>query len=170
MKSLLSIDSSFLILAFNLFSTFNKYAFTDDCEAWQHGPVYREIYDKYRDYRFDSDSAEENIQNAVNSSKMHNGVEKISKKVPVMTEDEKQIADIVIKVFGLYSGNVLRDFTHMELPWLKTREGLASGERSNRIIPKPLLREYFEKIKSEYGIVSLIDVKKYADALAERRG
>ena len=29
------------------------FLFTEDCEAWVHGPVYRDIYFRYRDYHYD---------------------------------------------------------------------------------------------------------------------
>ena len=30
-----------------------EFLFEDDCEAWVHGPVYRDVYKKYKEYRFD---------------------------------------------------------------------------------------------------------------------
>lgn len=29
-----------------------EYIFEEDCEAWIHGPVYNQIYYKYKDYRY----------------------------------------------------------------------------------------------------------------------
>lgn len=31
----------------------NSYIFNEDCEAWAHGPVFRDIYQRYSSYRFD---------------------------------------------------------------------------------------------------------------------
>lgn len=126
---------------------FNKYAFTDDCEAWQHGPVYKDIYEKYKEFRYESIS-----QN--------------SEDLPALSQEEKQIADTVINIFGFYSGKILERFTHFEMPWLKTREGLSPDSSSTRIIRKKLLSEYFTNVKTEYKLVSLADIKKYADSLA----
>ena len=53
------------------------------------------------------------------------------------------ISDLVIKYFGCYSGRILEQFTHSETPWLKTREGLFESERSDKIISKKLIEEYF---------------------------
>lgn len=105
---------------------YKKFLFTEDCEAWVHGPVYRVIYDKYKDYHFDS-------------------LEEKTITKPNVTTDEKTIADLVIKYFGCYSGRILEKFTHLETPWLKTREGLQENERSDRIIDKELLKEYFSE-------------------------
>ncbi|MBZ9607298.1 DUF4065 domain-containing protein [Clostridium estertheticum] len=30
----------------------NRLIFEENCEAWVHGPVYRNVYIKYRKYRF----------------------------------------------------------------------------------------------------------------------
>lgn len=89
------------------------------------------IYDKYKDYHFDS-------------------LEEKTITKPNLTTDEKSIADLVLKYFGCYSGRILEKFTHLETPWLKTREGLKENERSDRIIDKELLKEYFtENIGSD---------------------
>jgi len=31
---------------------YDEFLFDNDCEAWSHGPVYKEIYFKYRDYGY----------------------------------------------------------------------------------------------------------------------
>ena len=103
---------------------YKQFLFEEDCEAWVHGPVYRKIYDIYKDYHYDSMK------------------ETIVFK-PQVTDEEKMISDLVIKYFGCYSGRILEKITHLETPWLKTREGLNENERSNRIINKQLLIDYF---------------------------
>ena len=35
------------------FAFYRTFLFSEDCQAWTHGPVYRDIYFRYRDYRFD---------------------------------------------------------------------------------------------------------------------
>lgn len=36
------------------FAFHKTFLFQEDCEAWVHGPVYKDIYFKYKDYRFDT--------------------------------------------------------------------------------------------------------------------
>ncbi len=67
--------------------------------------------------------------------------------------------------FEKYSGKVLEEFTHKELPWLKAREGLAQNEPSTRIIDNNLIFEYYTSIKNKYNIVSLADIQSYIDKL-----
>ena len=105
---------------------YKRFLFEEDCEAWVHGPVYKRIYDIYKDYHYDSLGESYAVK-------------------PNVTTDEKTIADLVIKYFGCYSGRILEKITHIETPWLKTREGLPEDERSNRIIHKQLIIEYFSE-------------------------
>ena len=124
---------------------YNKLAFTDECEAWVHGPVYRNVYEKYKDYKYDA------IPQPL--------------KVPELKSQAVSILDLVIEYFGRYSGKILEEFTHKEIPWLKAREGLSKDEPSNRIIDNELIFEYFTDIKKKYNIVSLPDIKNYIDQL-----
>ena len=103
---------------------YKKFLFEEDCEAWVHGPVYKTVYEIYKDYHYDC-------------------LEESYVVKPELTTDEKTIADLVIKYFGCYSGRILEKITHLETPWLKTREGLKEDERSDRIIDKQLIIDYF---------------------------
>lgn len=124
---------------------YNKFAFTDECEAWVHGPVYRNVYEKYKDYKYDA------IPQPL--------------KVPELMSQETTILDLVIEYFGKYSGKVLENFTHKELPWLRAREGLSENESSNRIIDNNLIFSYFTEVKNKYNIVSLPDIQLYVNNL-----
>lgn len=125
------------------------YAFTDkflleeDCEAWVHGPVFRDIYYKYKDYRFDPIGEYE--------------VKEIN--IPLT---EKVILDGVIKNFGCYSGKVLEAFTHEETPWLSTRGDLPELARTNRIIEKKLIAEYFKEVKVKCNMINATDIGRYS--------
>ena len=124
---------------------YNRFAFSDECEAWVHGPVYRNLYEKYKDYKYDS------IPQPL--------------QVPELKSQEITILNLVIEYFGKYSGKVLEDFTHKELPWLKAREGLSETEPSNRVIDNNLIYAYFTDVKNKYKIISLPDIQLYIDKL-----
>lgn len=125
---------------------YNRFAFLDECEAWIHGPVYRSVYEKYKDYKYES------ISSAI--------------KIPELKTEEEVILNLVIDNFGRYSGKVLEEFTHKEMPWLKAREGLSESDSSNRIIDNKLIFEYFTEIKNKYNIISLSDIKTYIEKLS----
>ena len=55
--------------------------------------------------------------------------------------------------------------THYEAPWIKSRKGLSYAEKSNNVILKEDMIEYFEKVKEKYNMLNLLDVKKYSEEL-----
>lgn len=122
-----------------------EFIFEDDCEAWTHGPVYRDVYIKYADYHFDPIAKVERFDSSVFSS------------------IEKDVIDSVIKNICCYSGKVLESFTHNETPWLDTRDNLEDGLACNKIIDKQLIAAYFEKVKVQYNMNSINDIKLYTN-------
>lgn len=109
-----------------------------------HGPVYREIYFRYRDYRFDSIEKADGFDASIFSS------------------GEKAIYDSVINNICCYSGKILERFTHNEAPWLAARGDLPVTAPSDRIIGKSLIGEYFSAVKAKYNMVNPSDIKEYA--------
>lgn len=124
------------------------YMFEEDCEAWVHGPVYRNVYEKYRNYGFnpieEKELAFENI---------------------ILTEDEKELLNHIVLYFGCYSGKILENMTHSEEPWRAARRGLMDWENSNRIIDKAKIGSYFISVKEKYKMLNLTDIKDYAKDL-----
>lgn len=68
---------------------------------------YRNIYFRYREYRFDTIEENEEFDDSVFSS------------------SEKTILDSMIKKICCYSGKVLEGLTHSETSWLLTRGELS---------------------------------------------
>lgn len=85
-----------------------EFMFNDDCEAWVHGPVYREIYYRYKNFGYNPIEDE-----------MEFDEEEMN-----LTNNEKEILDSVIANLGCYSGRILEKMTHSEKPWLETRNGI----------------------------------------------
>lgn len=85
----------------------DTFMFEEDCEAWAHGPVYREVYQKYREYGY----------NPIEEGGL--SYENIN-----LTDDEKDLVDHIILYFGCYSGKILENMTHSEEPWRLARLGL----------------------------------------------
>lgn len=122
-----------------------KFMFEEDCEAWVHGPVYRNIYNKYKDHGYnpivDSRANFENYD---------------------LTEIEIEVLDAVIRYFGCYSGKILERITHVEPPWKQTRIGLSDDVNTERIIEKELIREYFKQVYEKYNMINVADINDYA--------
>ncbi len=58
----------------------------------------------------------------------------------------------MINTFGKYSGRVLENITHAELPWKNARVGYEASEPSGEIISKDEIRNYFVSVANRYGV------------------
>lgn len=133
---------------------FNKPLFTDPCQAWIYGPVYPEVYFKYRDFGYDPIRLPE-IDFCFNST--------------TLSEREIKLLDAIIVAFGRYSGSTLRWMTHNEQPWLETRGPLRPTDRSEAVISNDLINSYFAKVIERYEIVNPCDISRYSEAMAKKR-
>jgi len=130
---------------------FNKeYLFTEDCEAWAHGPVYREIYYKYQNYRFNPIDVKTDID------------------VSDYTSSEISILENVVKHICCYSGKILEEFTHSETPWLEVRGNLPDNAPSDRIISKEKIGKYFSCVKDKFNMLSPKEIKAYSQTMFQQ--
>lgn len=126
------------------YAFYNTFLFTEECEAWVHGPVYRNVYFKYRDYRFDPITKSQDFDDSV------------------LNTSEKAIFDSVIHNLCCYSGKVLEQFTHNETPWLIARGDLPVTESSEKIISHDNIGTYFKAVKEKYKMMKPSDIRIYA--------
>lgn len=129
----------------------DTFLFDDDCEAWAHGPVYKEIYFKYKYYGYNP------IDDDVNRFSCFD-----------LSDNELEIIDSVISSFGCYSGKVLENMTHIEAPWKDTRLGMSDTKPSNEIISKKHIEDYFNLVKKKYNMLNIADIKDYSRDLFEK--
>ncbi len=132
------------------YAFYGVFLFEEDCQAWVHGPVYRDVYFRYKEYRFDPIGADVEMDSSVFSS------------------SEKTILDSVIKNICCYSGKVLERFTHAESPWIATRGNLSEDSLSDRIILKEEIGSYFSCAKEKYKMINPNDIKDYAQVMFEQ--
>ena len=131
-----------------LFWAFVKdYIFDEDCQAWAHGPVYGDIYHKYKDYRYEPIDKCEVSTDAFES---------------VLNGEEIEIVNSLVRNFGRYSGKMLEEITHFETPWREARGNLKKLDRSNQVIDKNNIREYFEEVIKSYKMINILDIKDYS--------
>ena len=128
----------------------NQFIFDENCEAWVHGPVFRDVYFKYREYRFDPISVSETPDDLS------------------LTVSEKAIIDSVIKNLSCYSGKVLESFTHAETPWLATRGDLPATVSTDRKIEKKLISDYFTAVKEKNNMLNPSDIGVYSKKMFEQ--
>jgi uncharacterized phage-associated protein len=99
--------------------------FNDDFVAWDHGPVIKNIYDKYRNYGYRT------IPKEIFTNFDKN-------RGQILTKKQLKIINAVWDVYGEFDGKYLEQLTHQEEPWLNTPR--------NSIISKRKIRNYFVKL------------------------
>jgi uncharacterized phage-associated protein len=126
------------------YAFYKTFLFSESCEAWVHGPVYHDIYVRYRDYRYDSITQNSDFDESA------------------LTTSEKAVFDSVINNLCCYSGKILERFTHNETPWLSARGDLPISAPSERTISQESIGEYFTSVKAKYNMVKPNDIRAYA--------
>ncbi|MCT4662293.1 MAG: DUF4065 domain-containing protein [Tissierellales bacterium] len=127
------------------------FMFDEDCEAWVHGPVYRDIYFKYKDYGYNPIEDDKNRFDCFD-----------------LSEVEREVIDAVINNFGCYSGKILESMTHIESPWKETRIDIGEDEASSRVILKDIIERYFRQVYEKYNMLNIADIKDYSEDLFEK--
>lgn len=92
----------------------NTVLFSNNFEAWVHGPVIPEIYAIYKVYGVNDLSIEENVDN--------------------FDERVMEALNETMQLYGNYSADELEYITHNQLPWKNARQGLSSMAISNNVI------------------------------------
>ena len=112
--------------------------FTEDCRAWIHGPVYPEVYDLFRDFKY----------NPIDDARFA----LLEGTADALTDDEKKVIDCVVNTFGMYGGKVLERITHNEDPWKETRKGYGDSIPSSELLPKERIMKYYIAVNEKYSI------------------
>ena len=126
---------------------YNKPIFNEDCEAWAHGPVYREVYDIFKTFKY----------NPIDDSRftMLTNIE------DELSKEEIEIINLVLDSYGCYSAKVLEIITHNEEPWINTRKGLDEMQPSSRIISKDLMRNYYKSVEEKEPFITKQNIYNY---------
>ena len=117
---------------------FGRPIFTEDCRAWVHGPVYPEVYDLFRDFKY----------NPIDDARFA----LLEGTADALTENEKKVIDLVVNTFGLYGGKVLEKITHNEKPWRDARKGYDDSIPSSELLPKESIMKYYMAVNEKYKI------------------
>ena len=124
-----------------------KPMFTENCQAWVHGPVYPEVYDIFRDFKYNPiEDARFVIFECAED---------------VITEEECRTIDLVVNTFCEYGGKVLERITHEEMPWKLARKGYTDNIPSNETITMENIEEYYTEKNAEYDFSTEKGLKKY---------
>lgn len=95
----------------------------DKFEAWVHGPVARDLYIRFADYKWQPITGEI--------------------ECPDLPENVSGHLDEIYQVFGGYSAYELEQLTHQEEPWINARGDLAENAVCRNVIDKKLTAEFY---------------------------
>lgn len=95
-------------------------------EAWVHGPVLRDIYFRFNQYRWNPIALD------------------VAK--PELSDKLQSFLSDVYKVFGGFSAYELEQLTHQELPWRAARGDLAPDASCTATIDKALTRIFYTEM------------------------
>ena len=136
----------YFIQGINL-ALYKRPMFSEDCQAWIHGPVFPKVYNLFKDFKYDPiDDARFAI---------------LDGKGDELEDSEKKVIDLVINTFGMYGGKTLEKITHFEEPWLDARKGYDWDIRSNEVLSKNTIKKYFISVDKEYGVSTEEGLNKY---------
>ena len=101
--------------------------FEEKAEAWVHGPVFKTLYYKYKNYGY-------------------NQIPKEKESIH-FNSDIEDILEQVYSVYGKYNANELESITHQESPWINARTGCcAFSICNNTISDKDIFECYSSRI------------------------
>lgn len=135
------------------YALFKETLFADNCQAWVHGPVFPPVYYKYKECGYDP---------------IEKPIEEYENEFSELTDREILLLDAIISSFGCYSGFVLRDMTHNEVPWIEARGNLHPEDRSTTTINRETINQYFDTVVKSNNILNPCDISKYSKSLYER--
>jgi uncharacterized phage-associated protein len=108
----------------------NRRCFRGGFQAWVHGPVNRDIYDRFKDIKsMYSRVRPRDIREEFDPDKMHNAV--------------VAHIDAVLEAYGALSDDQLEDMTHSEEPWIEARGDCSPRERCENFIAETTMRDYY---------------------------
>ncbi len=106
--------------------------FEEDICAWKYGPVVKEVYEEYKEYK--------------NNPLPKAEVKKHDINVP---NEDKKIVSEVLETFGGYSAVRLMEITHShKQPWKHYKKRVENGEQ-DIVIPQKAIQKYYKPILSE---------------------
>ena len=107
--------------------------FSEDIQAWAHGPVIPKLYDRHKGH--------------FNISTIRGGDH------AKLNKDQQETVNVMLSMYGGMSGVALSRLTHQELPWREARQraGLKLGERGSAKIDLDRMAEFYSSLYIEDG-------------------
>ena len=125
---------------------YDKPLFNDDCYAWIHGPVYKNVYRLFRDFTY----------NPIDDSKFI----MLKNRYKDLSVDEIAYIKTITDTFGMYNAKTLEKITHIEDPW-KNSEINECGILNSEIINKDRIKSYYRNVLNEYDLRDISEIHRY---------
>jgi uncharacterized phage-associated protein len=103
--------------------------FSENIEAWAHGPVVREVFNEFKSAGWESLN--------------------VSEKLVDFDEEVVDVLEQVLEAYGNVSAKTLEQMTHQDQPWKDARGSLSPEARCSNRMSKKKMKEYFMKKYSE---------------------
>jgi len=117
--------------------------FYEEPMAWVNGPVYREIYNKYKKdwQRHENISIKKGINIEEEMNKILNNLE--------LDDEQVKFLFAVLQKYATMTSGQLVYLTHAEDPWNEAREGLQPFERSENTISFDSMYNYYSSKRKQ---------------------
>jgi uncharacterized phage-associated protein len=112
-------------------TVFNKELFSENIEAWAHGPVVPSLYARFADI---------NRTDRIDISKFNLNPANLD-------NDSNQLLNEILSIYGEHSASYLESLTHQESPWILARKGIESWKRSNEVITNESMIDYYSQLR-----------------------
>ncbi|MGB4674871.1 MAG: type II toxin-antitoxin system antitoxin SocA domain-containing protein [Azovibrio sp.] len=114
----------------------NERLFDGRFQAWVHGPVSRQLYDRFSTTHMMYDLlGPSDIRSTFN--------------LEAMPKDVREHIDEVLEAYARFSGPQLEDMTHDEAPWIQARGDRKPSERCETEIDEALMGSFYRKLLEE---------------------
>jgi len=98
-------------------------------QAWVHGPVNRQIYNRFKSSKY--------LYSEIN-------LEDIINKNVSLTEEKQLHINSVLETYMPYSGAELELISHRETPWINARKGYSDNQYCEIEIDENLVKRFFK--------------------------
>lgn len=121
----------------------NNILFAEVPHAWVNGPVYRDIYLAYKDKVPGMCDHLKLTDFVAQGTDVMAEMKRLVKEMD-LTEDEVELTERVIMLYGSKTQNQLILLTHSERPWSEQREGMAPYEYSDKPMSLSTMYHYYK--------------------------
>ena len=128
---------------------YNKTLFPEKCQAWEFGPVYKNVYDVFKEFKYNPIEDKRFIFFKNNHQSL--------------SENDKHIIDMVINTFGMYSGKTLTSLTHRESPWNEVYDDTVNFH--SEVITNESIKKYFVRMAKNFNFSTEEGINSYITEL-----